>query len=209
MVPSLSLIGSSATLAASAVVAAKGVPQWDRSLFVGVNDLPGALQYPLWAPMQVGSLGGAVGVGILVGWKRDRRLGTEVVVAGATAWLAAKVIKTAIARDRPAAAVESTELRLGAADSGLGFPSGHAALGTTTAALLARRSPSRRAIGLIAIPALVGFSRVHVGAHYPLDVVGGWALGVVVADTVSAATEALLGEASQASGTGKSTSGVE
>ncbi|MGI9642197.1 MAG: phosphatase PAP2 family protein [Acidimicrobiia bacterium] len=208
MVPSLSLIGSSATLAASAAVAAKGVPRWDRSLFVRVNQLPGALQYPLWAPMQVGSLGGAVGIGVLVGWKRDRRLGTEIVVAGVAAWLAAKVIKTAIARERPAEAVESTELRLGAADSGLGFPSGHAALATTTAALVARRSHSRRALGLEAIPALVGFSRVHVGAHYPLDVIGGWALGVVVADTVASVIEAVVGEASQTSATGESTSGV-
>lgn len=33
-------------------------------------------------------------------------------------------------------------------------------------------------------PVIAGFARVYVGAHLPLDVVGGWALGVVAACAV-------------------------
>jgi undecaprenyl-diphosphatase len=33
---------------------------------------------------------------------------------------------------------------------------------------------------VLAVPLIVGFARVYVGAHLPLDVVGGWAIGVTV-----------------------------
>lgn len=169
----------------SAAVAHRGIPRWDRSMFVAINSLPGHLQYPLWAPMQAGSLGGALGTGLLVGLRRDRNLGLEIAVAGTVAWLAAKAIKAAVGRERPSKTVGSTQLRLGAAESGLGFPSGHAALAMTSATLLGRSASRRHRLTLGAVPALVGFSRIHVGAHYPLDVLGGWALGLAVADATS------------------------
>lgn len=125
--------------------------------------------------------------GAFVGLTRNRRLGTEVAVAGTVAWIAAKAIKALVQRDRPAAEVATTELRIGAADSGLGFPSGHAALATTTSALLARDAGWHVGSAAALMSALVGVSRIHVGAHYPLDVVGGLALGTLVADLTSAA----------------------
>jgi undecaprenyl-diphosphatase len=37
---------------------------------------------------------------------------------------------------------------------------------------------------LLAIPLVVGFARVYVGAHLPLDVVAGWAIGAFAASGV-------------------------
>lgn len=37
-------------------------------------------------------------------------------------------------------------------------------------------------IGGTSLAFTVGVSRVHVGAHYPLDVGGGWAFGATIAD---------------------------
>ena len=178
---------SAGVLTGSAIAARRGVPAWDSAAFSDINGLPDALQYPLWVPMQFGSLGGALTAGAFVGLTRNRRLGTEVAVAGTVAWIAAKAIKALVQRDRPAAEVATTELRIGAADSGLGFPSGHAAVATTTSALIARGTDGHVNAAAAFVSALVGVSRIHVGAHYPLDVVGGWALGALVADLTSAA----------------------
>ena len=59
----------------------------------------------------------------------------------------------------------------------------HAAVATALgAAALPRLSPVGRAIALSVIP-LVGLTRVYVGAHLPLDVAGGAALGLAVEAT--------------------------
>lgn len=71
------------------------------------------------------------------------------------------------------------------ADKDYAFPSGHAVLvsaGAAGALLLFRGTPRRAAIStLMAIEAaLVCISRIYVGGHYPLDVIGGILLGVGV-----------------------------
>lgn len=67
------------------------------------------------------------------------------------------------------------------------FPSGHAMVGTVTyltlGALLVRFSRTRaEAIYIVAvtgfITALIGFTRVYLGVHWPSDVLAGWALGL-------------------------------
>jgi undecaprenyl-diphosphatase len=60
------------------------------------------------------------------------------------------------------------------------FPSGHAATSFAAATILSFSFP-RFAPLLYLLAAAVTFSRVYVGVHYPLDVVGGAVLGVLVA----------------------------
>jgi len=64
--------------------------------------------------------------------------------------------------------------------TGLGYLSGHAAVSVAlaTAAWPHLGTAGRRAaLGLVAV---VGLSRMYVGAHLPLDVAGGAALGLLV-----------------------------
>ena len=62
------------------------------------------------------------------------------------------------------------------------FPSSHATTMATLATILiwAYRRKTRWAWTALLLPLLVGWSRVYVGVHYPLDVVGGWILGTLI-----------------------------
>ncbi len=60
------------------------------------------------------------------------------------------------------------------------FPSGHSATAFACATVIAWASP-RLAVPAFVLAALVAWSRVYVGVHWPLDVLGGALLGVLVA----------------------------
>jgi undecaprenyl-diphosphatase len=59
------------------------------------------------------------------------------------------------------------------------FPSGHAATSFACATVIGAAAPRLRA-PLYVLAALVAWSRVYVGVHYPLDVVAGAAYGLAL-----------------------------
>ena len=112
----------------------------------------------------------------------ERRRPEIVLVVAAGVWAAdllALAGKVLVDRPRPFT-VHPDPAPLTRTPLDLSFPSGHAAAAFAGAALLAWYSP-RLAVPLYALAALIACSRVYVGVHYPLDVLGGALLGLGVA----------------------------
>jgi len=64
---------------------------------------------------------------------------------------------------------------------GLSFVSGHAIITFAIAGLLAPVLPRRWAVVAFVLATLNAMARVYLGAHNPLDVVGGAAVGLAIA----------------------------
>lgn len=175
------IVAASSLLGASGWVAAQGrLSQFETDVFRLVNDLPGALEGPLRAVMQAGSLVAvAVAAGAALAWRKPR-LALDLGVAGVGAWFAAKGVKAIVGRDRPGGILD-TVIHRGPVDTGLGFPSGHVAVATALAAVASPylgRTARRVVWSAVAV---VAVARIYVGAHLPADVVGGFAVGWLIA----------------------------
>ena len=118
---------------------------------------------------------------ILGGWRGKK---TAVVIAISMLVLIpiGELAKDIVARPRPV--IPQVDFLI-AADKEFSFPSGHALIvsaGAAGALILFRNTPRQFIVSIILAieAALVCISRVYVGAHYPLDVIGGILLGVGV-----------------------------
>lgn len=137
--------------------------------------------------MQGGSLVGGVGAGLVVAATGRRRLGHVMAVTAATTWVAVKAVKPFVGRGRPTTLIESARV-LGREQAGLGYPSGHAAVAMALAAAASPHVAPPARLALWTTAAGIGAARIYVGAHLPLDVAGGMALGLAVGTLAGGAT---------------------
>jgi undecaprenyl-diphosphatase len=112
-------------------------------------------------------------------WWRRPWLFLQVAVADFAAQLLSRALKQAIGRARPSTLFAEPK-PLVHAPHDASFPSGHAASSFACATILAFYAP-RAAPAFFVLAAAIGWSRVYVGVHYPLDVLGGALLGVLIA----------------------------
>ncbi len=128
-------------------------------------------------------------------WCWDKKAARYIGLTLLTACVWNPMIKNVFLRRRPYFDNEGIRLfRLVEKDAdmydiaaqGFSFPSGHSTCAATVYGSLFARF-RKRWLGILAFvtPLLVGFSRVAVGAHYPTDVIFGWALGAAVIFIVS------------------------
>ncbi len=93
--------------------------------------------------------------------------------------LSSRLLKMVIARLRPCHVLDGVQTLAGC-NSSYSFPSSHA-VNIFAAAFFLSRSFKKLSPVLYAIAAVVGYSRIYLGIHYPSDVIGGAAIGLLVA----------------------------
>lgn len=177
---------SAMTAGVSALAATTPPSAWERSLGRAVLDVPAALTPVLSALMQAGTRA-AIVVAAAVVLAATKRLAAAVgvLLGGALAWALADVAKDVFDRSRPTAALLGRNLREHIANNG--FPSTHAAIAAAlaTAVILVVRPHRAVTAALVVVAGLTALARVHIGVHWPLDVIGGAAIGASCAGFVS------------------------
>ncbi|MCP3998782.1 MAG: phosphatase PAP2 family protein [bacterium] len=171
-----------AVLAGCMLIVRNGnVGDTERSIFRAINGLPDGLRAPMWVFQLFGSLV-FVCLAALVAFGLARaRLGVALLMAIplklALEWW---VVKALVERERPFLSVPDAVIRE-VNSSPLGFPSGHAIFAFVVAGCLTPYVGRRGVIVLYLLAGMNGFARVYLGAHNPLDVIAGAALGVAIA----------------------------
>lgn len=88
-------------------------------------------------------------------------------------------LKNVIARTRPYEVVEGLT-RLVGPQVDYSFPSGHTAISFGAAVALFFYLDRKFGVALLALAALIAWTRLYLGVHYPTDVLGGMLIGIVM-----------------------------
>jgi undecaprenyl-diphosphatase len=176
-------VGAGAVVVAGCarIVADGTVGSVEESVFHAINGLPDWLQGPMWVFQFIGLL--LIPLVIAAGaWAFSRRRLAIMLVLAVPAKLVFErlVVKQVVERERPGTTVVDAVLR-DASASGLSFPSGHAVIAFAIAGLLAPYLSRRWTVAVYTLAALNAFARIYLGAHNPLDVIAGAALGIAIA----------------------------
>lgn len=171
----MGLFGASAWLASQHM----GMMGWEIALFTTINGMADGLRLvgliTTIAPESL--LIGAIAV-VMSFFLRLYRLAWRMAVAIFGAYFIGFLAKEFIGRARPGEILTDVSLR--AHETSMGFPSGHTMMMTILCLLLIPYvTPKWR--WLLPIPIiLMAWSRIYLGLHAPLDIVGGFALGLAV-----------------------------
>ena len=175
------IVASLAVFASCAVVAADGrVGPVERAAFHAVNGLPAWLYQPMLLFQYLGVLAMPLVVAVGALAFRRWRLAAALVLVVPLKLALERLVKLLVQRQRPGTTVPDAILR-GVHPAGLSFVSGHAIITFAIAGLLALVLPRRWAVLGFVLASLNAVARVYLGAHNPLDVVGGAAVGLAIA----------------------------
>lgn len=160
----------------------------EKAVFEFIRLLAPAADLPFRAITELGSAVGVISVTLVIfivtaaTKKHFFTFGLPVAITTIVSRAVNIVIKNIIGRPRP----DFKVLEAGEAS----FPSGHAQnnmalyISVLLVALLIVTAPRWRTvlkISLIALPIIIGLTRVYFGVHFVSDVVAGWGLGAFVA----------------------------
>ena len=171
-------------LAGASLLVRAGATSWDERVFRWLNEVPAGVATvltplsKLFLPLGITLAVVAAAVYCVA---RNRSAWPFVFCAGSAgvAWLGSHAAKAVAERPRPYEVVPSAVLRQQPAH-GSSFPSSHTAVAFAVALTLIPYLPRSGAIVALVYASMVAWSRMYLGVHYPLDVIGGAGIGLVV-----------------------------
>lgn len=153
-----------------------GIPTWEADLFLLVYGLPRLLFWPFMVVTHLGSFYVLLALaGLYLLWRHYHIL-LRLLLTGFLAYIAAGFAKDIWGRGRPFELIPDVT-HLEYVVRGPGFPSGHMALATAIALTVGHYLPKKYHWVAIVWIIGVGLSRMYLGVHTPLDIVGGFAIG--------------------------------
>ena len=165
-------------------------PTWEVELFRLLNDLPHDNERLLWPVQQLG-MALAIPAGALVLGVATRSALSAVVLmllATTLGWGVANMMREIVGRGRPSSLLDNVQLGYDVPAMGNAFPSGHAIVVMTLLMVLAPYASQRLIVVGAGLAVIAMLARSYVGAHMPLDLVGGAAFGVAIGATVNLIT---------------------
>ncbi len=168
----------------TATVAMSGkITGYELRLFRQINEWPDGWRSLAIALTSLGTAWMLFAVTLISIATRHYRLALRIFAGGALAYVLTEILKRLVMRPRPFVILPDVHVREAIAP-GYGFPSGHTALATTISLLIFLNLPKRWRWLAIIWFGLVGLSRIYLGVHAPLDVVGGFLIGCMVVLTI-------------------------
>ena len=152
----------------------------EKQLFDFIYGWPDGLRPVFLAITQLGSAWMIIILPLVAWANRQRGLATRLFINGFVTFILVEIIKEMVGRPRPIFLLPGV-IQREAFITGLGFPSGHTALATVMAVTLLPYLPKKHRWLAVVWIIVVGVSRVYLGVHGPLDTVGGFGLGVLIA----------------------------
>lgn len=114
----------------------------------------------------------------LEAFKRKWKEILGVFVCSVTAWVVARVLKIFINTDRPFTALTNVQALFN--DTSFAFPSGHATF-FGALALLIFFHHKKTGLVFMLFALIISVARIMAGVHFPVDILGGFAIGAVIA----------------------------
>jgi len=175
------VLGLMALFLLSVLVASSGkMGVAETSVFHWIYNVPSQLHWFALIATQLGSAWVALGiVGVLFVVRKNPYLTMVVVRGGLITYVVIELTKVLVSRPRPMVLVDGV-VSGEVAVFGNGFPSGHTALATIFGLILLPYLPKNLRWVIIVWILLVGWSRIYLGVHAPLDIVGGALVGALV-----------------------------
>lgn len=173
------------------VAATEPIYFFEKAVFDTLQKLPSFFYTPMFALTELGGTVGVITVTVLIFvlsivFKKFFTVGLPVALTVIISRIVNIALKATIDRPRP-------DFRLFPNETETSFPSGHSQnnmalyIALLLVLLLIVKAPKIRAwlkVVLIALPIIIGITRLYFGVHYISDVLAGWSVGALLAIAV-------------------------